>query len=189
MALIGKASSGDLEPESEFEDTYDVDARAPLPREVFSAELLEETLEILRLGRPVCVLPDEWVQDVIQGMRERNHGCVLVTEDGVLSGIFTERDVVRRVAGLVDPRTTRVRSVMTRDPEAVSFHDTIAAALNKMTVGGFRHVPLVDIRRRPVGVVSVKDIVQYFVQHFPRHVLNVAPDPASRQPDEIRGAG
>jgi CBS domain-containing protein len=114
---------------------------------------------------------------------------VLVKEGEVLVGIFTERDLLRKVAMRVDPSKTKIGTVMTRDPEAVSFHDTIAAVLNKMTVGGFRHVPLVDVKRRPVGVLSMKDIVNFFVSNFPRHVLNVAPDPSIRKPGEPAGAG
>lgn len=172
---------------SEFEDSYDLPSDAM--RETFTSDLLEETLEILKPRRPVCCDVDDIVEKVVAGMAERNQGCVLVKRGDVLAGIFTERDLLRKVFGKVDPRVTKMRDVMTPEPEAVFFHDTIAAALNKMTVGGFRHVPLVDIQRRPVGVISVKDIVNFFVSHFPRHVLNVAPDPLVRHPDEIAGAG
>jgi CBS domain-containing protein len=51
-------------------------------------------------------------------------------------------------------------------------------ALNKMSVGGFRHVPLVDAAGRAVGIVSVKDIVDYLVDVFASDVLTVPPDPA-----------
>lgn len=179
---------------SEFEDDYEARSSSvdlnSLTTEVFSAELLEEPCEILDPAKPICVSPDTMVADAIQGMADRNHGCVIVEENGVLVGIFTERDVVRRVFGRgIDPHKTAVRAVMTRDPEAVSFADSIATVLNKMTVGGFRHVPLVDLQRRPVGIVSIKDVVEYFVERFPKHVLNVAPDPTVRHPDEIAGAG
>ena len=174
---------------SEFEESYEDPAGQTVVSETFSAELLDETVEILEPPQPICVAPDDLVSDVVAGMAARNHGCVLVAEGGVLVGIFTERDVLRKVVGKVDPKTTHVREVMTRDPEAVTFHDTIAAVLNKMTIGGFRHVPLVDIQMRPVGVVSIKDVVEYFVDRFPRHVLNVSPDPVLRHPDDLNGAG
>jgi CBS domain-containing protein len=172
---------------SEFEESYDLPS--PGHVETFTSDLLEETLEVLRPRKPTCADVDDMLDRVIAGMAERNQGCVLVKEGESLVGIFTERDLLRKVYGRIDPKTTKIREVMTKDPEAVSFHDTIAAALNKMTVGGFRHVPLVDIKRRPVGVVSVKDIVNYFVEHFPGHVLNVPPDPTRRKPGEPAGAG
>lgn len=172
---------------SEFEEAYDDEPSQDL--EALSAETLTETLEVLGLKAPVCVTKSALVEEVIVGMGERNHGCVLVQEGEELVGIFTERDVVRRVVGKVDPKRTTIGEVMTSDPEAISFHDTLAHALNKMTVGGYRHVPLVDIKRRPVGVVSVKDIIHFIVEHFPQHVLNVPPDPSVRDPDQISGAG
>lgn len=171
---------------SEFEDAVAV---AGPREEAFTADLLEDTLEALRPPRPICVDVSAQLDQVIAGMAERNQGCVLVTRQGVLAGIFTERDLLRRVSGKVDPTRTRIDVVMTPDPEAVAFHDTVAAVLNKMTVGGFRHVPLVDVKRRPVGVLSVKDVVHFFVRNFPRHVLNVAPDPSLHKPDEPGGAG
>jgi CBS domain-containing protein len=172
---------------AQFEEGYDDEPS--FPNESITGDLLGESLDRLRIKKPICVSPNDIVEDVIKGMGERNHGCVLVKDGEQLVGIFTERDVVRRVVGKVDPKTATVAKVMTPDPEAVMFHDTLAVALNKMTVGGFRHVPLVDNQHRPVGVVSVKDIVHIIVEHFPKHVLNVAPDPVVRNPDLIGGGG
>ncbi len=181
MGIIQDEDLG-ISTTSEFEDAYESEPSQDV--DSFSAELLSVTLETIGKKAPVCVEEDARVGDVVKGLADRNHGCVLVTKDGVLTGIFTERDVLRRVYGHADP-STAIGDVMTRDPEAVAFHDTVAVALNKMTVGGFRHVPLVDIARRPVGVVSVRDIVDFLVEQFPRHVLSVAPNPAVREPDII----
>lgn len=171
---------------SEFEDAYDDEPSQVM--EAFSAELLEVTLETIATNEPVCVEGDATVGEVVAGLAKRNQGCVLVVKDGLLAGIFTERDVVRRVYGRVEPNTP-IAEVMTAEPEAVAFHDTVAVALNKMTIGGFRHVPLVDIQRCPVGVVSVRDIIEFLVAQFPRSVLSVPPTPGVRHPDEIAGAG
>ena len=172
---------------SEFEEAYD--APRDSGSESFSSELLEETLEVLGTPSPVCVGLETPIADVIKGMSERNHGCVVVVDaGGLLAGIFTERDVMRRVVGKVE-LSRPVSEVMTPDPEAVSFHDTIAVALNKMAIGGFRHVPLVDIKMMPVGIVSVRDVMGYFVECFPSHVLNVSPNPTNRHPDSVDTAG
>ena len=109
---------------SEFEEAYDDPIESA--QETFSAEMLEETLELLKPASPEWVTPDTNLAQVIAGMAERNQGCVLVAKDERLVGIFTERDVVRRVVGKVDINTTTVGEVMTEDPEAVSFHDTVA---------------------------------------------------------------
>ena len=133
-----------------------------------NAEFLDDSLNCLQLGEPICVDSDAILSAVIEGMAERNHGCVLVHEGEQLVGIFTERDIVRRV--LIKGHRleeTRIEDVMTRNPQSVSCQDTLETARNKMTLGGFRHLPIVDIKHRPLGVVSVKDILHYIVQPDP----------------------
>lgn len=178
---------------SEFEEDYDRDlATSDVDRpDTFSAELLERAVQTLAKGKtPVCVPATMLLSKAIEGMAERNQGAVLVTDDGgQLVGIFTERDVIRRVIGRLDPDKTPVAEVMTREPEAVMFFNNIGFALNKMTVGGFRHVPIVDTDKKPVGILSMKDVVHYFAEHFPQHVLNVPPDPLVLQPDQNAGTG
>ena len=111
-------------------------------------------------------------------MNEHRIGCVLVVEAGRLVGIFTERDVLTKVvtAGR-DIDTTPVGEVMTRDPECLTLDDGIAYALNMMSVGGFRHIPLVDADGYPTGMVAMRDIVDYIVDLFPEEVLNLPPSP------------
>ena len=62
---------------------------------------------------------------------------------------------------------------MTPDPEVLPVRSTVAYALNKMSLGGFRHLPVVDEEHRPVFVVSVRDIVGFLVEAFPREVFNL----------------
>jgi CBS domain-containing protein len=66
---------------------------------------------------------------------------------------------------------------MTKDPETLEEDQTIACALNKMSVGGYRHIPIVR-HGKPVGVVSIRDLVDFLVELFPEGVLNVPPSPA-----------
>jgi CBS domain-containing protein len=106
-------------------------------------------------------------------------GCLLVVDDGRLLGILTERDLLLKLErGDVE---RPVRDLMTPDPEVLSPEDPIVYALNKMSVGGFRHVPLLDDAGRPVGIVSVRDIVDYIVDFFPNDVLTVPPDPVQSE--------
>ena len=100
-------------------------------------------------------------------------GCVLVVDGDTLVGVFTERDVLTKVVGPgVDPDTTAIERVMTEDPESLTLDDGIVYALNKMSVGGFRHIPLVDEENRPTGVVAMRNVVDYLVHLFPTQVLN-----------------
>lgn len=131
------------------------------------------------LKEPICVPPRATVRRAIDEMNRHRVGCVLVEEGGRLVGVFTERDVLGKIApGGVDIDRTRVEEVMTRDPECLTLDDGVAYALNKMSVGGFRHVPLVDDAGRPVGIVAMRNIVDFIVHLFPGQVLNLPPAPA-----------
>jgi CBS domain-containing protein len=110
-------------------------------------------------------------------------------KSGALVGIFTERDLLNRVAGKrLDWDAARVADYMTREPETLRPDDRIAWALHHMAVGGYRNVPLTDDRGRPVGLVSMKDIVDFIVDLFPAQVLNLPPDP-HRAPDPDASGG
>jgi CBS domain-containing protein len=111
---------------------------------------------------------------------------LVVDGDGRLTGIFTERDVLTRVAGRdLDPRRTPLGEVMTRDPQALGPTDRVAYALHCMGVSGYRTIPLVDEDRRPVGVVTVTDVVRWLGDLFPESILNLAPGDRIKQPDRI----
>ena len=153
------------------------------PPKAIDARLFAEPIKSLhrRTGR-VAVPPGTTIGQAARIMKEHRIGCLLVEDDGKLIGIFTERDILTKLVGTgYDPATVRVDGVMTRDPETLTPEDPIAFALQRMSVGGFRHVPLVDADGRPVGILSVKDIVDYLAEHFPQEILNIPPEPG-RQP-------
>jgi CBS domain-containing protein len=99
------------------------------------------------------------VLELAQAMVERNIGAVPVLDNGKLVGIFSERDLMRRVVVAVrDPRTTPVHEVMTTDPLTVSPDESVEACMVLMHRHGFRHLPICDggILK---GVVSLRDIM------------------------------
>jgi len=146
---------------------------------VLDQHMIRAPIRYLNPRPPVTLPPTATVAEVIAVMREHRIGCVLVVEGDCLAGIITERDLLLKL----DPAdlTPPIRDFMTPDPEVLAPEDPIVYALNKMSVGGFRHVPLVDAAHRPVGIVSVKDIVDYIVDFFPNDVLTLPPDAARRE--------
>jgi len=155
------------------------------PRERhFDADLVREPLSEIPVREAVVLASDANVTEAMRAMQREHRGCVLVTDDGTrdskLVGIFTERDVLLRIVDRgKNPATLPLAEVMTPDPEVLSVKSTVAYALNKMSVGGFRHVPVVDDEFRPAFVVSVRDIVEFLVAAFPREVLNLPTQGAS----------
>jgi len=143
------------------------------------AVMLNQPIRVLATLRPaICVPPQTTVRQAIERMNQSNVGCVLVEQRGALVGIFTERDVLTKIVGTaIDLDRTAVDSVMTPDPEALSLDDRVSYALNKMSVGGYRHVPLVDNAGRPVGVLSMRNVVDYVVDLLRAQVLNLPPSP------------
>ncbi|MAT38916.1 MAG: hypothetical protein CL946_04860 [Ectothiorhodospiraceae bacterium] len=123
---------------------------------------------------------DATVGECITLMKTKRIGCVLLTSHSKLLGIFTERDVLKKIVGAsVELESTSITEVMTTNPQVLNETDTIAYALNFMDLGGYRHIPVVNNVFEPVGIVSVKDIVSYFVEHFADEVLNLPPHPYS----------
>ncbi|HEV7134059.1 MAG TPA: CBS domain-containing protein [Gaiellaceae bacterium] len=94
-------------------------------------------------------------------MNERGVGAALVLSGEHVSGILTERDVLRAVAtGSVEG--THVAAWMTRDPETVELAESTGQAAALMIHGGFRHLPVVD-GGKPVGIVSIRDLMRVVV--------------------------
>jgi CBS domain-containing protein len=102
---------------------------------------------------------EQTVLEVAKAMVERNIGAVPVLRDGELAGIFSERDLMKRVVvpGL-DPNTTRVGEVMTRDPLTVTPQDEVETCMILMRRHGFRHLPICEGRVLK-AVVSLRDIM------------------------------
>lgn len=99
------------------------------------------------------------VLEVAGMMVHHNIGAVPVLRNGQLVGIFTERDLMRRVvAGGKDPARTPVSEVMTEDPLTVEPKDTVETCMSLMRRHGFRHL-LVCEARDLKGVVSLRDIL------------------------------
>ena len=171
-----------VEPElAAFDEEYFASRRSRPGGRSFDAALLREPVTLLHQRQPLIFAPKDSASEAMRSMQNEHRGCVLVTESGLgdsrLTGIFTERDVLRRVIdGGRNPATLTLAEIMTPDPECLSDEASVAWALNKMEVGGFRHVPVVDDAGRPRLVVSVRDIVGFLVSAFPEEVLNLPPE-------------
>lgn len=147
---------------------------------------LAKTLKIDSVSRlqptsPRYIAPGQSVKEAIALMRQDRSGCLLVQEGNKLAGILTERDILRRVLAEKRPLSMPVSDCMTPQPVTVGRKEPIGAAIRRMEEGGYRHLPVVDEGGQVVGVLSVKRIVHYLVEHFPTTVYNLHPDPDAVQ--------
>ena len=149
----------------------------PGPNDLESA-LVTITLSEVVQHKPLVVAANSNLAAVIEAMQRNNRGTVLVVEAGKLVGIFTERDVLMKVAGHpIDLTQSKVSAFMTPNPVALPADSAVAFALNRMVLEGFRHIPLVDDDNRPVAEVSMRNLIEYLSDFFSRDVLNLPPDP------------
>ena len=163
---------------SEFDDAYDDDTSARDRDEQRLGEaILDAPIRALDPRPAVTLTESTTIRDAIQLMLDREIGAVLVVREGRAVGIFTERDVLRRVASSGIDRAKLVGEVMTADPESLELDDGIAFALNRMIVGGFRHIPIVDDAGAPLAVLSLREVVAFIVSLLPGRVLNLPPEP------------
>jgi signal-transduction protein with cAMP-binding, CBS, and nucleotidyltransferase domain len=142
----------------------------------------------IQLGQLSCksalmVSPNTSLRSAIARMNEAQRGAVLVVLERRLLGIFTERDVLRRVIphGL-DLDDTSVGSLMTEAPEALPETATLAQALRMMVRSRYRHLPVLDPLGYPVGLVSMRRIIEFVSETFPKEILNAPPERQSAVP-------
>jgi len=120
----------------------------------------------LKFHEPEMVNSSTPVDELAEVFGSDSIGAILVVDrQGKLVGLITETDFIKKVTPRIsDYHELVAGDVMTVDPVAEEPTVTIALALTLMSHGGFRHLPLVDSERRPIGVVTVKDIVDAIVQ-------------------------
>jgi CBS domain-containing protein len=136
-----------------------------------------ESVSRLQSTSPLRIRPAQTVAEAVRLMRQEQVGCILVCEGEQIVGILTERDLMRRVMAAGKPLTLTVAECMSPHPVVVHRKEPIGAAVRRMEEGGYRHLPVVDEAGRPVGVLSVKRIVHYLLEHFPGTIYNLPPDP------------
>ena len=137
---------------------------------------LQETLGTLEAVPFATVDPKSSLKDVYAQMQKEKVGCVLVCKGPKLVGIFSERDLVLKTLGDV-PLDTPVEKVMTPDPVTATVKTTVGEAVELMHTRGFRNLPILDDKKKPIGLVTVNRIIKYLAALFPAEVYNIPPKP------------
>lgn len=138
-----------------------------VPKNKIEEVLMNDPIARLEPHPPLTVDPQTSVQEAVKKMTEAKIGCLLVVSRGDLAGILTERDILFKIMGTKkDLSKTPVSALMTPNPQTLSEDDTLAYALNMMSVRGFRHIPIVR-NGKPVGIISVRDVLKYLSKLFP----------------------
>ena len=126
-------------------------------------------MDLLKIARkpPVTLSPNDSVMTAVEKMNAAKVGAVAIVEDGVLVGIFTERDVMNRL--VLNKRSaldTQLKDVMTREPMVAPIKMDAREAFESMTDENFRHLPIVDDEGVLLGMLSVRHMMKAIVVHL-----------------------
>ena len=167
------------EIEEEYGDEYlTVSKERAQPRITVDEGIFDRPVRDLHYHPPLCIQRTAKLAEAVDLMQRHSVGAVMVQEGETLVGVLSERDILRKALGTpANLKEATVTQYMTPDPEVVILDDTIARAIHVMHVGGFRHLPIVNEEHQPVGIVSVKDILEYVVGFFAHALLTRPPKP------------
>lgn len=138
---------------------------APTPDNAVERSVMYDQVRSLKQQAPVTIGQTATIGDAMAMMLSTNVGAILVVDDaGLLIGIFSERDLLKKIVGNVNEyENLPITHFMTPRPECVTATDTLNFVLQKMDAGGYRHVPVLE-NGRPVGIISSRDMLRFLTR-------------------------
>ena len=134
----------------------------------------DQKVSLLPTSDFVVVSPFTPLSQAIEAMKSDENGCVIISDDGRVAGIFTERDVLTRVFGAnVDPESP-IKDWMQPAVQVMPPDATIGDAVRLMNEKGFRNIPIVKLGDLK-GLITVFDIITYLSECYPKTTMNLPP--------------
>ena len=136
------------------------------PSDEYQNIMMEKPVsEILSKKSFLFVLPSDSVEKIVQILQKEKQSAVLVIQHDRLLGIVSKRDLLRRTAGN-ETKLSYIKAleVMTANPEIVKAADPLSFAVNKMAMGGFRHLPVLSEEGEPIGIISIQDVLSFLAE-------------------------
>jgi CBS domain-containing protein len=135
------------------------------PNTEVERSLLRDRISVLVPKSPIVAQPTMPVGDVLKLMVQHRIGCVVVAEGDRPVGIFSERDALRKINTEGPALAARpVSEFMTPKPQTLVADAKIAFAVQRMDLGGYRHLPIVDEQGSLVGIISARDILRHLTE-------------------------
>ena len=142
------------------------DTPAPKKNDKIQSVMMTAPISELITGKDLLVAsPDDSIQKIVKIFQEQKKNCVLVYKNKKMVGILSNRDILWKVVGKhADLSKIKASQVMTSNPEFVKPDDPIAFVVNKMAMGGFRHVPVLEADGKPLSIILIKDVLGYLAR-------------------------
>ena len=137
----------------------------PTPENQVERSVMYDQVKSLKQNPPVTIGQSATIGDALALMLSTNVGAILVVDDdALLVGIFSERDLLKKIVGNVAGYDSLpITQFMTPRPECVSTTDTLNFVLQKMDAGGYRHVPVLE-GGKPVSLISARDMLRFLTR-------------------------
>ena len=145
----------------------------------------DQRVSVLQTDDYIAVSPHTPLSQAIEAMKSDEGGCVIVSDDGRVAGIFTERDLLTKVLGEKVDLESPISRWMQPAVETLSPEATVGDAVRLMNERSFRNIPLVR-RGELVGSISVFDIITYLAECYPKATMNLPPH-AAQVMDSVDG--
>jgi CBS domain-containing protein len=136
----------------------------------------DQHARVLETRDYVAVSPFTPLSQAIEAMKSDEGGCIIVSDDGRVAGIFTERDLLTKVVGQPVDLESPISDWMHPTVETLSPDATVGDAVKLMDEKSFRNIPLVK-KGELVGSISVFDIITYLAECYPKATMNLPPLP------------
>jgi CBS domain-containing protein len=137
----------------------------------------DQNVGVLHTDDYVVVSPHTPLSQAIEAMKQDEGGCVIISDDGRVVGIFTERDLLTKVLGEKVDLESPIGQWMQPNVETLSPEATVGDAVRLMNERSFRNIPLVK-KGELIGSISVFDIITYLAECYPKATMNLPPLPA-----------
>lgn len=161
----------------EDQKTEEHDLRKSGSRDRQLPKARDQRISVLQTSDYVAVSPFTPLSQAIEAMKSDEGGCVIVSDDGRVAGIFTERDLLTKVIGRQVDLNSPISQWMHPTVETLSPDATVGEAVKMMNEKGFRNIPLVK-KGELIGLISVFDIITYLAECYPKATMNLPPLPA-----------
>lgn len=143
-----------------------LDIPRPKKSDALQRAIMTDPIIDLVTGKDLLVAsPSDSVQKIVKIFQKDQKNCILVYKKKKLVGILSNRDLLMRVAGRhLDLSKVKVEQVMTSNPEWVRAEDPIAFVVNKMAIGGYRHIPVLRPDGTPYSIITIRDVLNYLTR-------------------------
>lgn len=139
--------------------------------------LREKKISQIINDRVVQAPPTISLKEAIHQMQFYKSGYVIMTQDGVVVGIFTETDVVQKILGKNVDLSRPVGDFMTSGVLTLSPDASVGEAIDLMAKKKIYHLPLTDENKRYMGMLSVRTLIRFLAAYYPTEIYNLPPDP------------